>query len=430
MSLPRSLLLVALLVYGGAFTFGVLNPETRWTVDSHEYALAARNLADSGTLYAGELGSETDPALYTRRPPLYPLLVLLPLLMTPSGAAVALVQIALTFAGAWLVWRILSSLRIEGRLRRAALGIYLLYPAQIIYSQAVMAEILLQFLFLLALYVLLRFLDTERVHWLVLMNVALALAPLCKPIALYFWIPNLGFQIWLGFRYNRRSLILLGLIPLLSVSLWSYRNQLRTGHYHFSSIVTQYMRYTTPRELREETASGEIAREDNANWHGYWRSRLENWPRLLPSHIRGAALFLVDPGRFDFYLFFGLEHNVSGLRLLRADASDRWGRLREIPPAILVSLVALATLNIAMAAAFPGFLLLRRTSLEIRIFMGVTVGYHSLAVGTVGFSRYRLAVEPYLVIGAILTVSWLLRHYRSKRRLRACPSELSPRLED
>lgn len=415
MSLPRSLLLVALLVYGGAFTFGVLNPETRWTVDSHEYALAARNLADSGPLYAGELGSETDPALYTRRPPLYPLLVLLPLLMTPSGAAVALVQIALTFAGAWLVWRILSSLRIEGRLRRAALGIYLLYPAQIIYSQAVMAEILLQFLFLLALYALIRFLDTERVHWLVLMNVALALAPLCKPIALYFWIPNLGFQIWLGFRYNRRSLILLGLIPLLSVSLWSYRNQLRTGHYHFSSIVTQYMRYTTPRELREEVAEGELGQEVDASWRGYWRSRIENWPRLMPAHIRGAALFLVDPGRFDFYLFFGLEQDVSGLRFLRADTSQRWAQLSGIPAGILVSLAALAALNMAIAVAFPGFLALRRIPPEIRLFMGLVVSYHCLAVGTVGFSRYRLAVEPYLIIGATLTVSWLIQHYRSRR---------------
>lgn len=413
---PRVLLGVVVLVYTAAFFHGEFHPQTRWTVDSFEYASAASNLYESGTFYSGNLNGQTDPALYSRRTPLYPLLIWLPLELTPDGAFVAMLQIGLTVAGAWLLGAILRFLEVADRLRWVCMAAFVLYPAQVIYTQTVMAEVLLQFLLLSALYALVRFLNTGSWRHAFLMNVALALAPLAKPIALFFWIPNLAFWGWLFLRSRRRILLVLALFPLLSVSAWSYRNQLRTGHYHFSSIVSQYLHYMTPRTERPEVGGRSFAEEDSADWWSFWKSRIERWPTTLWLYARGSAIFFVDPGRFDIYQFFGLEQDVSGLRIMHSSMSDRWALLMRIRRPVLVYMVLIAGLNGLIAIGFGVSLFLPRMSWTVKVFMVLVVAYVTAAVALAGFSRYRLAIEPYLLVGTTVSVSYLLQRLRPSNR--------------
>ncbi len=408
------LLSAVLLVYGAAFIYGQFHPSTRWTLDSYEYASAATNLYESGTFYSGSLAGRRDPALYSRRTPLYPLILWLPLKLASDGALVVLLQVGLSLVAAWLLGDILRYLGVKAWLRWVCMAGFLLYPAQVIYSQTVMAEILLQFLFLLALYGLIRHLEFGGWRYALLMNLALALAPLAKPIAMFFWIPNLIFWGWLSFRRRPRSLVLLALLPLLSVSLWSYRNQLRTGHYHFSSIVSRYVRYMTPRSERSYDKTRSFAEADDGDWRSFWTSRLERWPATLWLYARGSAVFFVDPGRFDVYQFFGMEQDVSGLQIIRSSTADRWALLMRIRRSVLLYMILIAGLNVLIAAGFASSLFLGKIPREVKVFLILIVAYVTAAVGLVGFSRYRLAIEPYLLLGTVVTVSYLMERFRPR----------------
>ncbi|MFZ0426519.1 MAG: hypothetical protein WAO20_00240 [Acidobacteriota bacterium] len=419
-----------LLVYAAAFIYGEFRPGTRWTLDSYEYAAAANNLVESGTFYAGDLDGARDPALYSRRTPLYPLILWLPLELAPDGAWVALLQIAMSLTAAGLLGAILRSVGVAGWPRRLAMAAFLLYPAQIIYSQSVMAEILLQFLLLLALYGLVRYRSSGSWRDAALMNLALALAPLAKPIAVFFWIPNLMFWGWLVLRERRRmALVLLALLPLLSVSLWSYRNLRVTGHYHFSSIVSRYVRYMTPRNERSRAEGRVFAETDRADWQAFWRSRIEDWPSTLWYYARGSGLFFVDPGRFDVYQFFGMKQDVSGIRIVRASPRERWDLLGQIDPLVLVYMVVLTLLNLLILAGFVIALFLPRIPWVVRVFAILVVSYITAAVGLAGFSRYRLAIEPYLLLGATVTAVWLLQKRATRPSATPGTQEPDPRLD-
>lgn len=412
--LALALVSAVLLVYAAAFIHGQFKPGTRWTLDSYEYASAATNLYESGTFYSGKLAGRRDSALYSRRTPLYPLIIWLPLKLMPDGALVVLLQVGLSLATAWLLGAVLLYLGVKGRLRWICMAVFLLYPAQVIYTQTVMAEVLLQFLFLLALFGLVRYLEFGDGRYAFLMNVALALAPLAKPIAMFFWIPNLIFWGWLSFRGRRRSLAVLALLPLLSVSLWSYRNQLRTGHYHFSSIVSRYVRYMTPRDERSYDRTRSFAEVDEGDWRSFWRARLERWPTTLRLYARGSVVFFVDPGRFDVYQFFGIEQDVSGLQIIHASTSDRWALLMQIRRPVLLYMVLIAGLNVLIAVGFGVSLFLPRIPWAAKVFLVLIVAYTTAAVGLAGFSRYRLAIEPYLLLGTFVTASYCLERFRNR----------------
>lgn len=45
------------------------------TGDSYEYLWQAQNIRHAGSFYSGDPGAPIVPELYTRRPPLYPLLI-------------------------------------------------------------------------------------------------------------------------------------------------------------------------------------------------------------------------------------------------------------------------------------------------------------------------------------------------------------------
>ena len=397
------------LVYAGAFVHGELHPSTRWTLDSYEYQWAANNLYDSGIFYCRDLGEPLEAAFYSRRTPLYPVLIWLPLKLAADGALVVLLQIGLGIAAAAMLGAVLRDFGLGCRLRWICLAAFLLYPAQVIYTQTVMAEVLLEFLLLAVLYGLVRFAKTGNRQFAVLMNVALALAPLAKPIALFLWIPNLAFWGWFVWRRKRKGLIVLALLPLLAISLWSYRNLRATGHYHFSSIVSRYMWYLTPPDYRDRGKARDFSRVDDDSWRSFWKGRLDRWPSTLWLYARGSVVFFIDPGRFDIYQFLGLEQDVSGLKILRSSTSERWQRLMRIRGPVLVYLALVALLNVAIACGFFASLLLRRIPVEIRVFLALVVGYTVAVVGLTGFSRYRLAIEPYLFIGAAVALENLLR---------------------
>lgn len=415
------LITAAALVYLAALIYGIVVPQTRLLPDSYEYMTAAQNLAEDGVFYAGSLEGKLDYSLYTRRPPGYPVVLMLLFFIYPSPSLVAFFQIMLVFAGALLFWDLLREFGIFGRLRILALALYLLYPAQIIYSQLIMAETIFQFLILLSVWALTRFLKSSSTLFIFILNIGLGAAVLCKPVLLYFWIPSLVFHLFLYWKYRRAIILAACLVPLLASSCWSLRNYQVTGVFHFSSLAASHLKFYIPGENKRPLLE---TREDFAEDFQDTKestlslfSRPDYVVRKIRYTLKNLSAFFLDPGRFDLYTFLPLrDPGISSYVFLRS-GGNRHSFLRKIPVPILLFLGLLLALNLLILLLFLPFPLLPRINPYLRFFVCLLILYNGAVVSAaaIGASRYRLAIEPLLLLGAVAVTAALGREIASRR---------------
>jgi len=93
------------------------------------------------------------------------------------------------------------------------LALLVLYPAQFIYSNMVMTEILFQFVLMLAAFRLYRYIQTEIINLLWLYQLLLIIAILIKPVMYLFIVPNVILFIVLYYR-SRQRLVLISTLSL------------------------------------------------------------------------------------------------------------------------------------------------------------------------------------------------------------------------
>lgn len=420
-SLPRRELTHVIIVLVCAFALHILlllhtsqHPHVRLTNDSHEYLAAAANLREAGVLYAGSLADKRSEELYSKRPPLYPLMILGARSIHDSTEAVIWLQILLNGAGFTLLYGTLRNLGVPHRFRLAASTLYLFYPSQLIYTHLVMSEVLLQGELLFMLFVVSSGIAGTRST--LAFNAALCLAMLTKPVMVLFWLPNLAFGAYLSYRRRTRSFVLLSCVPILVLCGWSVRNYHQTGDYHFSSISSIALReYNTYYFLSgaegKDAAEGFTARIEEASSGAAYTRRvaisdsscrqvlLRNLLPYSVFHLRGVLLFFIDPGRFDISQFLHEQTRDGFLSGLSTDGMAGAVRvLRDMPTAVIVYLTAVLAVNIVLIAGFAGFLL-RKTGCprQVKSYALALVLGIALATGPLGASRFRLPLLPYLL---------------------------------
>jgi hypothetical protein len=398
---PWLLLVPALILYLSAFGYALLNPESRQMGDSLDYLRASKNLLSKGVIYCGNLGAagQIDPALYSRRPPLYPLFLAISKIATGGVLAAVLMQMLLTAGGAYLTWRIMEYLGSGRGLRLVVTTLFLFYPAQIIYSQVVMSEVLFQFLIVVSVFFMVRYLKHAGPRDIYLCNLAIGAAALCKPVMMFFWIPNLLFCLWLSRRKKGWHLWVAPLIPFLIISGWSYRNYELTGSYHFSSMGTTYLRLLTRNRLaREPGWERDLPGDANATILAFLEEVPKRLPALAKGYAIGVASFFVDPGRFDWYEFFKLPDSRSLRKILFIDEIPVNRQLGRFPLPVLGSLLVVLILNLVVFAGFAHSLVVSRDYSPAKVFMIALILYVAAVTSFAGASRYRLPVEPLLLI--------------------------------
>ncbi len=398
---PWWLLISAAILYLAAFTYTLEKPEVREMGDSLEYQRAAKNLLSDGVLYSGNLGDAEpiDPALYSRRPPLYPLLLAFSEVIGGGIIAAVLIQMLMTAVGAWLTWRIsryLGLVRGEGIL---VVALYLYFPAQVIYSQVVMSEILFQFLLVAGVFFLVRYLRHRTIPDLYLWNVLIGASALCKPVMMFFWIPNLLFCIWLFRKQRVKHLLVAALIPFLIISAWSYRNYDLTGSYHFSSMGTAYLRLLTRDRLQNEPGPAQdLSKRSAATVINFLSEVPGRLPGLARRYGIGVSAFFLDPGRFDWWEFLNLPHPQSMRRILFRDDESIVRRLSRFPIGVLVALAIVLALNLVVLAGVAHALFVVRDYSPEKVFIVTLILYLAAVTSFAGASRYRLPVEPLLLL--------------------------------
>jgi hypothetical protein len=411
----RIVIVVPIFVHLAAFCYGVSRPEVRWMADTAEYLSAGRNLLHNGVLYAGDLSSQPlDPALYSRRPPLYPVFLAVAEQLPGGLHAAAFLQLVLTFTVAFLAYRLTRRLLPE-RFERWAVAVpalVLLYPTQVIYSQILMSEILLQFCLTVAAFELTRYLREGKVAALWSANGALALAPLVKPVMVFFWVPNLAFLWWIHRRSGLRRWCVPALLPLLLVVAWSCRNLYWTGSFHFSSMAANQAKVLVqgPEPL---DSRGKDLGDDYKRLLSQFLQQITAQPaRFVRAQMRGMGSFFLDPGMFDLYEFLNRERPFSLGQIIFSEGQVR--RIpADLPASVLTYLTGLTLLNLFVVVGFLLFCFLQPVRLPAaKWFLVLIVVYMAVVVGPIGRSRYRLPVEPFLFIGAACAMSQGIRRGR------------------
>ncbi|WP_157780877.1 hypothetical protein [Hymenobacter sedentarius] len=392
--------------------------------DSGRYLQAAENFRVYGKLYAkpwlglpprGQAVQE-----FTIRPLGYPLAVLglrggmtRPALLLGLQNLLSLLNIGLVLS----LWA--RRARPKARQWARALVVVLSFPAQLIYANAVMSEMLLQTAVVVMIATGLGFIRTQRKQYFAGVAGATIVALLLKPVFYPLACVIAGLGMWLASRGRRLDFVFIGLIPLVVVVLYMGWNKERTGYFHFSSIAEiNLLHYNAAGVVRQ--AEGPAAEEkwvasvlqeankqpDFATRQHVIRTRagaaLWAHPAVYArQHLQGMAALFLDPGRFDITQFLRLEpSNGSGL-LAQAQTGGLLQALCHMPSAMLSLLGWVLLANVVrLVLAARGFLRLKHSEPGLRYGRWIALGlllYVALLTGPLGAARFLVPVWPLLL---------------------------------
>ncbi len=392
--------------------------------DSREYLQAADNIYSRGVLYSEDHSADIHEEAYTRRPPGYPVFLGIALI-TGSVVPVFLVQMLFSLFSVFLVYRMFSH---DGRWVWFAALMLLMTPAQFIYSAEVMAEIPFQLLLVLMGWSMYRFMESpDRGKYLWLFNLWLTLAMATKPVLFPLALIWLPVSLTL-FILKRKTVFLTALlVPVLWISGYTIRNQLRTGSMQYSSIQTTNLlnynlRYYLMQSEGAQAAAdrvddiyescgnkGSYRLQTKCLKEGARKVMLERPLSYAWFHLKGCLRFFLDPGRFDLAHFFQIGEsdapgflyyiNQQGLKGIPA-------LLRQQGPWLVGMLALILFFKIIKLAGFFLYLFKGREAKLFRWMLFGLVAYLSLITGPLGASRFILPVE--LLMTGAAAQGWVL----------------------
>jgi hypothetical protein len=300
-----------------------------------------------------------------------------------------------------------------------ALLCVLTFPAQLIYCNAVMSEMMLQAVVLAMLASGLLYLKTRRLVYFLAVAAASIAALLLKPVfyPLAALIAVAGAV--LGWRTRQLALVLVGLMPMLVVVAYMEWNQRRTGYFHFSSITDiNMLHYNAAGVMKqldgpqaEERWVTDVLHEAALQPNFATRQRLIQtrasavlWAHPLvytKQHLLGMVALFLDPGRFDISEFLNLDPLPGGGFLVQARAGGLWAAVQRLPLGLMsaLSLVLLANI-VRLMLAVRGFWHLRRGQRWARYGRWFALGllcYVAGLTGPLGAARFLVPVWPLLL---------------------------------
>lgn len=389
--------------------------------DSVEYIFAADNLLNKGTLYAWNLNYAFNPDWLTKRPILYPCILVF-------FKWLAFGNQWLFFFITYLIQNLLSlntfrlCLKIADRFQAKyqwwQISLFLaLSTSQIIYANLVMSEIWLQACMLGIVYIILM----QMFNTINFLKIALLLAAglLIKPVLIFACILLPALYLILRRRHLIAKEIAISLLPLLVYGLVSEINFKRTGHFQYSSITTiNLLHYNTYVTLMSEYGT---QKADSIIDHIKIASRGMSYsdkqifleqaakaqlkahlPKYIWLHTRGVGLALLDPGRFDYTQFFHLPHTSNIIY-----QSNQKGMLGTILKSFLnpLGLWLMVLFAFHVFRLFKGlqFILNKALTLHLKWAILAFPMYILLFTGPIGTSRFFMPLIPFAFLMFVLS---------------------------
>ena len=412
----------------------VLSAENWSFPDSDRYLQAAKNIRMHGELYArpwtGALLQGQAVQEFTIRTLGYPLVVM-GLVRENSGLWVLLVfqnLLSILNIGFVLTWWARRAQPTTRQWLVALLGI-VTFPAQFIYANAVMSEMLLQTVVLALTWAALAFVSKRQLRYFAAGMGAIVAALLIKPVFYPLAVVPAALGMVLAWRWRAaKGLAVLGMVPLVVVSMYMGWNKQRTGYAHFSSIAEiNLLHYNAAGVLRqtagpaaEETWVASVLKEADVQPNFAARQQLIQrragavlWAHPLVyarQHVQGMATLFLDPGRFDISHLAELAEPKGGGLLAQVRAGGMLQALSLLPVGLLtvLGLVFLAN-GVRLMLAVRGFWRLGSSGQVLRTGRWVALGllvYVALLTGPLGAARFLVPVWPLLLAFALVGLQW------------------------
>ncbi len=389
--------------------------------DSREYIYAADNIITYKTLYAWNLQDSFDNNWLTKRPFLYPSILAVAKLATfghekPFFILVYALQNLASLLSVFLALRIAR--RFTLRINRFHAFLFVLFsPAQAIYANMVMSEIWLQLCMVTVVYILLLFpRNTRSTFYIALLLIAgLSL----KPVLLFtvFLLPL--YYLITSYKAIRFKHLALTFLPLLFYFSACKVNERRTGYFHYSSIsninLLHYNTYSMLLNRHGMTKADSIvdAIRAEARLQGDYKEQQQYIRQACTKlvgndiilyawlHLRGAALCLLDPGRFDLTQFFGLPHKTNLIY-----ETNKEGGLKRIWQSFMnplgVVLAVLLLFNLFKIYVIGRFAFSRILTVKTKLTLLFFPLYILFFTGPIGTSRFYMPLIPFVLIMLLL----------------------------
>lgn len=408
-------------------------------LDSEEYLQASENLRAYGVAFSGDWEAQPRRMDHmTKRPPVYPFLLMLSKGLTGSPTAIVWLQVLLSLFNLWLLFQIGERFAWKQSYEGVIGLCLLLYPAQMIYSQLVMTELVFQTLLLLLTRQVLRAHHLQRARELAWASGIIIVGMFCKPILYLFSIPFLFLGLFWAWRWKQKWVWIWALLPLLSIISYNTWNEQRTGYWHFSSIQNlSLLQYTTynllltvhgPEQALAEADSilfASLERADYGESQRYLQSACFEVIEAHPVaygifHVKGMVNFFLDPGRFDLYHFFGWETvGGRGLQIAFSEEGYRgiWKYFQQQSPFILLLLLLIAVGNAIKLFALLVFPFIKRIDIWNRLLVLLIILYMVGLTGVSGASRFAVPLFPLLLLTTVTVWDrWKYRHHPQSNR--------------
>lgn len=389
MNRPRAIVAVfagALLVriLFNVYWVGMDNPGFARFPDGEEYDAIARSLA-AGT------GFEVDHAPNTFRPPGYPFF--LAAIYAFGGHSYPAVKIVQSVIGALTcVFVLLIGTRLfSQRVGVLAASIAAAYPFLVVYTGFLLSETFFVFLSSVFLYALVRFREACRARWAAFAGFVLGLMNLTRPMTLLLPVLLL-FWAWIEFGDKRRSLVAVGImvaVMMAPIAPWTVRNYVVTNSF---IPISSHM------------------------WAGLYAG---NNPAILrdPDAIGGS---MQPEGVKDYraaYLSFmshALRHEP--LELLRLEG-HKLKRFWSVFPKTSERdrLVSVFSYGLLLPFFIVGMYLSLRGRQKPWILFAWMLNFCFVTLITHGSTRFRLPVEPAVILFASLALERLWMRLRSEQ---------------
>ncbi|TPD69854.1 hypothetical protein [Flavobacterium microcysteis] len=390
--------------------------------DSDEY-FATAELLKSGDYFS----STTDfgkAILLTKRPFLYPLLILFPGFM--NDLMIVLFQTLLGFFNIYLILKLFKGL--GGKSFRLLTVFILLTPSVFIYTHLVMAEALVMTLSLLMALQLTGSFDSKK-----LLNIQLLLIALIflKPAFYLFSIISLLF--FLFYFVKTKMFRFSVFLPLLFTIGYMGFNKERTGYFHFSSVqninLIDYNLYLFKAQKEGPEAASQW--RDAIYLQAEKLPTFEKQSKFLASegkkviqenlisysifHFYGSVRGSIDPGRFDLMtLVEKYDTNQGFLNMLStAGMKKTISNFFEYKYFwIILILIPIFIATLFKWGLIFRYLWERRKRIDFSSsYLLIFISYAILITGPVNASRYMMPLQGILIAYAV--ISW--ESYRAKK---------------
>ena len=375
----------------------------------------------------------------TMRVPLYPLFLYCLKLFNSSVYFVIFIQLIINFCVLYLIFEIgcLFNKSVGNiSILISSVSLNLLNSSLFILTESIFLPF-----FLFYVLNLIKFLKNKNHEnkYLIIASIFLGLATLTRPISLYFFI--LIFFVFFKKKIlsNIKSSIIFLVIFSIILSPWCFRNYKLYDNYSLTNsagpnlagyylpyLASNYqdkpvnlMRSMIYKEMRENINYNQNPFDYSKEESKFFFEKIKNYPISVfaETWIEGSLKFIFAPPIIDFYYLFNFDKtNFSEINESSFIKSSII-YLFDNDNSYFSFLMFFSIIIILVSRLFSFmslFVIERKNFLLISVIISIII-LNLIIVGPIGSARYRIVVEPFLIILSSIYLEFIFKKYFKKK---------------